>query len=158
MPEAKITNEILHEKISMLFSYVKEFKEDMLEFKKETNKKFEQIELQRQADRAETNQRFNQIDKRFEQVDQRFNQIDQRFEQVDKRFDQSDKRLEQADRKSEQIINRLDRMEDKLDIVFEHRDKLEVKLTNRWAFAAFCMALLASGITFTIGKLHSSLL
>jgi len=45
--------------------------------------------------RADTNARFEQVDKRFEQVDKRFEQIDKRFEQIDKRFEQVDKRFEE---------------------------------------------------------------
>ena len=41
--------------------------------------------------KEETNNRFNQIDKRFEEVDKHFNQIDKRFEEIDKHFDEIDK-------------------------------------------------------------------
>jgi len=44
--------------------------------------------------RAETKERFEQVDKRFEQVDKRFEQVDKQFEQVDKRFDDISKRLD----------------------------------------------------------------
>jgi predicted nucleic acid-binding Zn-ribbon protein len=43
--------------------------------------------------RADTNLRFEQMDKRFEQMDKRFEQMDKRFEQMDKRFELMNERL-----------------------------------------------------------------
>jgi Tfp pilus assembly protein PilN len=37
---------------------------------------------------TEMNQRFDQVDQRFERVEQRFDQVDQRFERVEGRLDE----------------------------------------------------------------------
>jgi esterase/lipase len=61
-------------------------------------RRFEQIDKRFEQMHLDMNKRFEQVDKRFEQVDKRFEQMhldmNKRFEQVDKRFEQVDKRFE----------------------------------------------------------------
>ena len=47
-------------------------------------------------------------DRRFDQVDKRFEQIDKRFEQVDKRFEQMDHRFQRLEDKIDNLIERID--------------------------------------------------
>jgi len=57
--------------------------------------------------RADTNARFEQVDKRFEQIDKRFEQVDKRFEEMrtdmNTRFEHVDKRFEQVDKRFEDM-------------------------------------------------------
>lgn len=59
------------------------------------------------------NLRFQQVDKRFEDLmhyqDKHFEQVDKRFEQIDRRFEQVDKRFEQSDKRIEDLINSMNR-------------------------------------------------
>lgn len=48
-------------------------------------------------------QRFDRIDERFDRVDERFNQVDQQFKQVDQRFGQVDQRFNQVDERFSQV-------------------------------------------------------
>jgi uncharacterized protein YhaN len=77
------TNHFAHLDVD-LRSEMKALREDM-------DKRFEQMQV-------ETVKRFEQVDKRFEQVDKRFEQMQvetaKRFEQVDKRFDQLASRMD----------------------------------------------------------------
>ncbi len=88
-----------------------QIKEQIRDFKKDTERRFEQVD-----------KRFEQVDKRFEQVDKRFEQVDKRFEQIDKRFEQVNKRFEQVDKRFEQVDNRFQRLEDKIDTLIERID------------------------------------
>jgi len=78
------TNHFVHLDVD-LRTEMKALREDM-------DKRFEQMQV-------EAVKRFEQVDKRFEQVDKRFEQMQvetaKRFEQVDKRFEQVDKRFDQ---------------------------------------------------------------
>ena len=64
---------------------------------------------------GEVDLRFNQIDQRFGEVDLRFNQIDLRFEQLDlhinQRFEQVEQRFGEVDQRFEQINSRLGQVE-----------------------------------------------
>ena len=60
--------------------------------------------------RREMDQRFEAIDRRFEQIDQRFEAIDRRFEQMDQRFEAIDRRFEGIDRQFLELNLRLDRL------------------------------------------------
>jgi len=53
-------------------------------------------------------QRFDQVDRRFEAVDQRFDQVDRRFEAVDQRFDQVDRRFEAVDQRFTSLEKRME--------------------------------------------------
>ncbi|MGH8549387.1 MAG: hypothetical protein ACRERU_12475 [Methylococcales bacterium] len=69
-----------------------------------------------QSLRVDMDGRFEQVDKRFEQMQaesaKRFEQVDKRFEQMQaesaKRFEQVDKRFEQVDKRFEQLTSRID--------------------------------------------------
>ncbi|MEA3359628.1 MAG: hypothetical protein U9R17_09535 [Thermodesulfobacteriota bacterium] len=67
-----------------------------------------QIKEQVKDFRDDTDKRFEQVDKRFEQVDKRFDHVDKRFEQVDKRFEQVDHRFQRLEDKIDNLIERID--------------------------------------------------
>jgi TolA-binding protein len=75
----------------------------------EMDKRFEQVDKRLVELREDMNKRFEQVDKRLvelrEDMNNRFVQVDKRFEQVDKRFEQVDKRFEQVDKRFEQIMS-----------------------------------------------------
>jgi archaellum component FlaC len=73
-----------------------ETRRDITHLVEETNRRID-------ANAAETQQRFTQMEGRFDQVDARFDQVDTRFEQIDTRFEQIDTRLEQIDTRFEQV-------------------------------------------------------
>ncbi|MBC2693951.1 MAG: hypothetical protein HF982_01445 [Desulfobacteraceae bacterium] len=74
----------------------------------ESRRNQEQIKEQIKDFKGDTDKRFEQVDKRFEQVDKRFEQVDKRFEQVDKRFDQVDHRFQRLEDKIDKLIERID--------------------------------------------------
>ena len=76
----------------------------------EIDRRFDQIDRRFE----EIDRRFEQIDHRFEEIDRRFDQIDHRFEDIDRRFDQIDHRFEDIDRRFEQIDHRFEEMESRL--------------------------------------------
>ena len=92
------------------------------------------------AGQTSIDQRFEQVDQRFEQqqtsIDQRFEQLqtslDQRFEQVDQRFEQLqtslDQRFEQVDQRFEQLQQSLDQRFDQLDQRFAYQENLTLVL------------------------------
>ncbi len=69
-----------------------DLRNEMILLREDMDKRFEQMQ-------QESAKRFEQVDKRFEQVDRRFEQMQQetakRFEQVDKRFEQLTSRIDQ---------------------------------------------------------------
>ena len=74
----------------------------------ESRRNQEQIKEQIRDFKGDTDGRFEQVDKRFEQVDKRFDQMDKRFEQVDKRFEQVDHRFQRLEDKIDNLIERID--------------------------------------------------
>ena len=79
--------------------------------------------------RKDMNDRFEQVDKRFEQVQE---QMNRRFEQVDKRFEQVDKRFECA---QEQMNMRFKQAQEQVDKRFE---SVQAQINNfmRWSLTA----------------------
>ena len=65
---------------------------ELRELRTETNQRFEQSDRRFESFRTEVNQRFEQVDQRFDEVDARIDafreEVNQRFEQVDQRFDE----------------------------------------------------------------------
>ena len=96
----------LRERMIRVEEELKNQRELMMQFMQQVDKRFEEM-------RIDMDKRFEQVDKRFEQVDKRFEEMridmDKRFEQVDKRFEQVDKRFEMMDKRFEEMNNRLDR-------------------------------------------------
>ena len=74
----------------------------------ESRRNQEQIKEQLRDFKGDTDRRFEQVDRRFEQVDKRFEQVDKRFEQVDKRFEQMDHRFQRLEDKIDNLIERID--------------------------------------------------
>ncbi len=84
----------------------------------ESRRNQEQIKDQLKDFKGDTDKRFEQVDKRFEQVDKRFEQVDKRFEQVDHRF----QRLE------DKIDNLIERIDVKIDRGLKENRNLIVRL------------------------------
>jgi len=106
-----------------------QIKEQLRDFKGDTDKRFEHAKDQLKDFKGDTDRRFEQAkdqlkdfkddnDKRFEQVDKRFEQVDKRFEQVDHRF----QRLE------DKIDNLIERIDVKVDKGFKENRNLTVRL------------------------------
>ncbi len=74
-------------------------KADIAELRREMDQRFEAID-----------RRFEQMDQRFEAIDRRFEQMDQRFEAIDRRFGGIDRRFEGIDRQFLELNLRLDRL------------------------------------------------
>ena len=79
---------------------------------------------------GEVDLRFNQIDLRFAQIDHRFEQVDSRFEQIDHRFEQVDSRFEQIDHRFEQVDQQLAQANKRLDQI-EHWVKQGFEMLTR---------------------------
>ena len=101
-----------------------QIKEQLRDFKGDTDKRFERATDQLRDFKGDTDKRFEQAtdqlkdfkddnDKRFEQVDKRFEQVDKRFEQMDKRFEQVDHRFQRLEDKIDNLIERIDVKVDK---------------------------------------------
>ena len=95
-----------------------QIKDQLKDFKGDTDKRFEQAKDQLKDFKDDNDKRFEQVDKRFEQVDKRFEQVDKRFEQVDHRF----QRLE------DKIDNLIERIDVKVDRGLKENRNLTVRL------------------------------
>ena len=92
------------------------------------DQRFEQVDQRFEQQQTSIDQRFEQLqtslDQRFEQVDQRFEQVDQRFEQLqtslDQRFEQVDQRFEQL---QTSIDQRFEQQQTSIDQRFEQADQ-----------------------------------
>ena len=64
---------------------------ELRELRTETNQRFDEVDQRFESFRTEVNQRFEQVqtemNQRFEQVDQRFDEVDQRFDEVSQAID-----------------------------------------------------------------------
>ena len=80
--------------------------ETLAAFIETTNRRFEQTE-----------RRLDQVDRRLDQIERRLDQIDNRLDQVDRRLDQIDNRLNQVDRRFEQVDGHLKRLDDKVGLL-----------------------------------------
>lgn len=78
----------------------------LLQFKEETNNRFNQID-----------KHFDEVDKRFEEIDKRFDKIYGHFEEIDNHFNKSDSRLDSLERSIAKIE-------------FEHGEKLAFLCDN----------------------------
>ena len=125
-----MTNEELAIKIDNLSDIVANLAKTMDERFRQVDERFEQIDQRfKQIDERfeQIDQRFKQIDERFEQIDQRFKQIDERFEQIDRRFEQVDERFEQIDRRFEQVDERFEQIDEQLaDIRKDHKTLVDI--------------------------------
>ncbi|WDN90562.1 hypothetical protein BuS5_03533 [Desulfosarcina sp. BuS5] len=84
----------------------------------ESRRNQEQIKEQLRDFKGDTDKRFDKVDQRFQQVNQRFDQIDQRFQQVDHRF----QRLE------DKIDNLIERIDVKIDRGLKENRNMTVRL------------------------------
>ena len=114
----------LSERFVRVEEELKHQRELILEGFAQSNKRFEQIDKRFDESRQDMLARFEQVDKRFEQMredmNKRFEQVDKRFEQVDKRFEQVDKRFEQM---REDMNKRFDESRQDMLARFEQVDK-----------------------------------
>ena len=104
-----MTNEELAIKIDSLSDIVANLAKTMDERFKQIDKRFEKVD-----------ERFEQIDRRFKQVDERFEQINHRFELIDERFEQINERFRQVDERFEQIDEQL------ADIRKDHKTLVDI--------------------------------
>ncbi len=69
--------------------------------------------------RREVNQRFDEVDRRFEESDRKFeafrNEVNQRFDEVDRRFEESDRKFEEFKKEVNQRFDEVDRRFEKLE-------------------------------------------
>jgi tetrahydromethanopterin S-methyltransferase subunit G len=70
------------------------FRADVTGLRELMDARFQKVDGQFNAIRADMAQRFNAVDQRFEAVDQRFDAVDQRFDRVDQRLDTFDAKLD----------------------------------------------------------------
>jgi archaellum component FlaC len=89
-----------------------ETRRDLKHLLEETNRRID-------ANAAETQQRFTQMEERFDQVDARFDHVDARFEQVDARFEQVDARFEQVDARAADLKQHIDKTADDMKQHFD---------------------------------------
>jgi hypothetical protein len=82
------------ESVAAVLDELRALDNQVLHFRADTARNFEQVHREIQNLHTEMDQRFDQVDQRFGQVDQRFEQVDQRFGQVDQRFDQLDQKMD----------------------------------------------------------------
>jgi hypothetical protein len=101
---------------------------ELREFRAEVGQRFEQMDRRFE----QVDQRFEQMDRRFEQVDQRFEQMDRRFEQVDQRFEQMDRRFEQVDQRFEGVDGRFNTLEARMEAGFRELHQAIDRLGARW--------------------------
>ena len=84
---------------------------ELRELRTEMNQRFEQVDQRFDEVRTEMNQRFEQVDQRFDEVRTEMNQC---FEQADQRFDEvrteMNQRFEQADQRFDEVSQAIDRL------------------------------------------------
>ena len=66
----------MNKELSLVKHQVEGVTNDLAEFRKEVNHKFDRIET-----------KFDKIDEKFDKIDERFDKMDQRFDKMDQRFD-----------------------------------------------------------------------
>jgi len=89
------------------------FKE-LRESREESNRRFEAVDRRFEEMREESNRRFDAVDRRFEEMREESNR---RFEAVDRRFETIDRRFEAIDHRFDVIDRRFENMEDWVGIV-----------------------------------------
>ncbi len=99
----------------------------------ETNRRFEEMDRRFEQQREEMNRRFEQVDQRLEQqreeMNRRFEQVDQRLEQqreeMNRRFEQVDQRLEQVDQRFEQVDQRFEQVDQRFEQVDQRFEQVD---------------------------------
>ena len=71
-----------------------QIKDQLKDFKGDTDKRFDQVKDQLKDFKDDTDKRFEQVDKRFEQVDKRFEQVDHRFQRLEDKIDNLIERID----------------------------------------------------------------
>ncbi|MBC2695809.1 MAG: hypothetical protein HF982_11150 [Desulfobacteraceae bacterium] len=128
-----------------------QIKDQLRDFKGDTDKRFEQAKDQLKDFKGDADKRFEQVDKHFEQVDKRFEQVDKRFEQMDKRFEQVDKRFEQVDHRFQRLEDKIDNLIERIDVKVDSGLKENRNLTVRLFTFALSFSLVA--VVGMFGKL-----
>ena len=118
-----MTNEELAIKIDSLSDIVANLAKTMDERFKQIDKRFEKVDERfEQIDR-----RFEKVDERFEQIDRRFKQVDERFEQINHRFELIDERFEQINERFRQVDERFEQIDEQLaDIRKDHKTLVDI--------------------------------
>lgn len=75
-----------------------------------------------------TERRFDQLDKRIDQVEVRIDQVDKRIDQVEQRIDQVDKRIDQVELRIVQIDKRIDQVELRIDQIDKRIDQVDKRI------------------------------
>ena len=77
----------------------------MLQLARNTNRRFDDVNRRFDDLKSNVNQRFNDFNQRFDdfknEVNRRFDDVDRRFEKVDRRFEEVDRRFDDAARRNE---------------------------------------------------------
>lgn len=77
----------------------------MLQLARNTNRRFDDVNRRFDDLKSNVNQRFNDFNQRFDdfknEVNRRFDEVDRRFEKVDRRFDEVDRCFDDAARRNE---------------------------------------------------------
>lgn len=77
----------------------------MLQLARNTNRRFDDVNRRFDDLKSNVNQRFNDFNQRFDdfknEVNRRFDEVDRRFEKVDRRFEEVDRRFDDAARRNE---------------------------------------------------------
>jgi chromosome segregation ATPase len=85
------------------------------EFRKEVNQRFDEVDRRFEESDRKFEAFKNEVNQRFDEVDRRFEEIDRRFDEVDKRFEESDKKFEafrsEVNQKFEEVDKRLEKLE-----------------------------------------------
>ena len=126
-------------------------RDQLKDFKGDTDKRFEQARDQLKDFKGDTGKRFEQVDKRFEQVDKRFEQVDKRFEQIDKRFEQVNERFEQVDHRFQRLEDKIDNLIERIDVKIDGGLKENRNMTVRLFTFALSFSLIA--VVGMFGKL-----
>ena len=115
------TDRTVNERLGALETGQDELRTELAEFRKDVDQRFDAIDRRFE----QVDQRFDAIDRRFEQVDQRFDAIDQRFDAIDRRFEQVDQRFDAIDRRFEQVDQRFDAIDRRFEQVDQRFDAID---------------------------------
>jgi hypothetical protein len=113
-------NDMKDSQFQTLLALITEFKEDSSK--------------QRQEDKSDSNRRFEQIDRRFEDITHYMKDFKS---DVNRRFDEINSEIQELKIDVKQDKN-------KLQEVYNSRDKVTVSFTRSWAMFSFFMAFSAS--------------
>ena len=136
----------LSERFVRVEEELKHQRELILEGFAQSNKRFEQIDKRFDESRQDMLARFEQVDKRFEQMredmNKRFEQVDKRFEQVDKRFEQMREDMNKRfDESRQDMLARFEQVDKRFEDMHYALDRQVSSL--RWALGIITTLILA---------------